>query len=164
MPIEQRRKRLLARLTRWESELATPSDDIQPTRKKGAREECFEVVEAMLKDCHLALEQVCGEEANYSLRKPLDKLSLGERIEMLAEIEPKCRFVLQRLRRDLPIRNSLISGEDLKLLRRFNEIRVGHTHREETPQVLMVIRSTRHVCSLPLFDLCRRLEVPTPSA
>jgi hypothetical protein len=68
------------------------------------------------------------------------------------------------LRRDLPIGHSLISGEDLKLLRKFNEIRVGHTHREETPQALMVIRSARHVCSLPIFDLCRRLEVPTPGA
>ncbi len=163
MPIEFDRKRLITRLNRWESEYSSAQEP-QFTNQAGVRSECFTAVESILRDCHSLLGRICGKAAEDSSRKAFDALTLGERITALEEIVPACRPVLQRVRRDVPINNPLISSDDFKVLRRFNTARVGHAHREERADVLKLIALTRNLSSLPFFDICRRLEIPPPHA
>jgi hypothetical protein len=159
MPIKFRRQQLLKRVDRWRSELAGV-EDTQMTRCAGAKDTCYTQLELIIRDALSALINCIGREADNRLPKAISQLTLGEAIYALADIGRRFGPIVQRKRPDIPYRDVLVGDDDVKLLWRFNDLRVESRHTDFNTNLALVLVLTKEVCNLFILGVCEKLEVP----
>jgi len=149
------RDRLLTDIDRWAPEVISAPP--RSTLRCGIAQKCYAQVDRMLEICVVENVLACGHEGKEAVSacaggKPLDRLTLGERVQVLERLDSCLWRAVDGL---LPLHGSRVIGpKGIRLLHRLSKDRNRFAHESadlQPAQVTELLARASELCDSPLI-------------
>jgi hypothetical protein len=145
------REELLASVDRWIPEIQTAP--ARPTLRIGIAQKCYSSIDQMLDNCVREALALCGATGRNALTKcgngkPANLLTLGQRVEILVQLDEKISIALTTNLRSASLKRPILGKEGASLLRTISRKRNYFTHKENETNPLPLRELLCHVTDL----------------
>jgi hypothetical protein len=157
------RDALLKSIDRWAGEITSAPP--RSTLRCGIAQKCYSQIDRMLEVCAEVSVGECGEVGMKAVNscgggKPLSRLTLGERVQVLENLRSALGTIVAPL---MPLSNSRRTGaKDIKLLHHLSKQRNRFTHDVadiEAAQVTELLSKANDLCESTLIEGIIALQV-----
>jgi hypothetical protein len=145
------REELLASVDRWIPEIQ--NGPARSTVRIGIAQKCYSSIDQMLDNCVREAIPICGAVGKHALTrcgkgKPLDLLTLGQRVEILAQLDAPLSIGLPTRFPGVQTKRPLLGKEGASLLRVICRKRNHFTHKENETNLVRLRELLCHATDL----------------
>jgi hypothetical protein len=145
------REEFLASVDRWIPEIQNAS--ARPTTRIGIAQKCYSSIDQMLDNCVKEAIPICGALGKHALimcgnGKPTELLTLGQRVEILAQLDEPLSIALSTRFPGVHSKRPLLGKEGASLLRTICRKRNHFTHKDNETNLIRLRELLCHATDL----------------